>query len=162
MHFNAFDYAAILFFCLLYSLVFHELESAIQLSTIHVSVSNNDDADPDSLPISFKRKEVSTKNEDGMKPFISDYDRFRPNMSSYDRILYVQRNYHQFDSEERKARLFHHLAALNQANNCYPRDVVFQNMPDTGLGNNLLALASSFIVSRFLNASFHGEALCGC
>lgn len=77
-------------------------------------------------------------------------------MTDYERILYVQRNYRCFDTEERKKRLSSVVDMLNRNGNYLPREVVFQEMKETGLGNSLLAMASSFMVSQLLNASFHG------
>ncbi|KAK8817419.1 hypothetical protein WA556_003312 [Blastocystis sp. ATCC 50177/Nand II] len=85
----------------------------------------------------------------------SPYDVYSDNMTDYERILYVQRNYHRFDTEERRRRLSLIVDGLNRNGNHQPREVVFQEMMETGLGNSLLALASSFMVSQLLNASFH-------
>ena len=89
-----------------------------------------------------------------LKPFIGEYDLFFFFLTPYERILYVQRNYKLFDTKERQKRLQREISELNEASNAYERNVVFQNMKDTGFGNNLLALASSFLISRILNASF--------
>ena len=88
----------------------------------------------------------------------SPYDVYSDNMTDYERILYVQRNYHRFDTEERRRRLSLVVDGLNRNGNHQPREVVFQEMRETGLGNSLLALASSFMVSQLLNASFHGHS----
>lgn len=83
-------------------------------------------------------------------------DVYSDTMTDYERILYVQRNYRCFDTEERKKRLSSVVDMLNRNGNYLPREVVFQEMKETGLGNSLLAMASSFMVSQLLNASFHG------
>ena len=102
----------------------------------------------------------STLLSDASQPisYPSPYDVYSDSMTDYERILYVQRNYHRFDTEERRRRLSLAVDTLNQSGNHQPREVVFQEMRETGLGNSLLALASSFMVSQLLNASFHGHS----
>lgn len=89
--------------------------------------------------------------------YSNEYDVFADNMTAYQRILYVQHSYSRLDTEARGKRFEAVLDALNREKNHLDREVVFQEMAETGLGNSLLALASSFMVSRLLNASFHGK-----
>lgn len=81
-------------------------------------------------------------------------DDYRENMTDYDRILYVQRRYPQFNSKKLEQRRLQVINQLNSKENHLDRTVIFQDMRETGLGNNLLALASTYIVSRILNASY--------
>ena len=81
---------------------------------------------------------------------------FRNEWSEYDRILFIQRNYHQFNSPELEQKRNEVIQWLNSNSNHLERNVVFQEMKETGLGNSLLAVASSYIVSRLVNASFQG------
>lgn len=89
--------------------------------------------------------------------YSNEYDVFADNMTAYQRILYIQHSYSRLDTEARGKRFEAVLNALNREENHLDREVVFQEMAETGLGNSLLALASSFMVSRLLNASFHGK-----
>lgn len=114
--------------------------------------------------IAITRKELSNEMTekvhisqiDKNKEFVTEYDVFRDNMTHYERILYVQRNYQLFDTEKRRKLSDSILSSINMQKNNMVRNVVFQEMHETGLGNSMLALASSYMVSRLLNASYHG------
>lgn len=102
------------------------------------------------------QNQQSIKKEDVRRAYTTPYDHFRNNMTAYDQILYVQRNYAMYDTLQRQQLLNEVIESINNHNNHLERNVVFQEMKETGLGNSMLALASSFMVSRLLNASFHG------
>ena len=102
------------------------------------------------------QSQQTIKKNDVTKVYTTPYDHFRNNMTAYDQILYVQRNYAMYDNIQRQQLLNEVIESINNHNNQLERNVVFQEMKETGLGNSMLALASSFMVSRLLNASFHG------
>ena len=154
---NVVTYLPVLLLCILFSLLIRNPRINTEVGFKLVVTPKEAEESYDSFPGLQKRRDsgIMVKNE-RLKPFISEYDIFRSNMTPYERILYVQRNYMMLDTEERQKRLHVEISRLNEALNEYERNVVFQNMKDTGFGNNLLALASSFLISRILNASFHG------
>ena len=96
-------------------------------------------------------------NSSGYLELLNRYGVYRANMSPYDKRLFVQQSYNLLDSSERQEKFLSVVQMLSDLNNTLERTVVFFQMKDVGLCNNLLALASSFIVSRLLNASFHCE-----
>lgn len=154
---NAVTYLPVLLFCILFSLLIRNPRINTEVGFKRVVTPKEAEDSYDLFPGLQRRRDLDNmvKNE-RLKPFISEYDIFRSNMTPHERILYVQRNYMTLDTEERQRRLQVEISRLNEAMNVYERNVVFQNMKDTGFGNNLLALASSFLISRILNASFHG------
>ena len=108
------------------------------------------------LPIAevFYSQTVSVQPEKRRRVISVPPDDYHENMTDYDRILYVQRNYPRFNSEGLERRRLQVISQINSEKNHLNRIVVFQDMRETGLGNNLLALASTYIVSRILNASY--------
>ena len=90
-------------------------------------------------------------------PYVSPYDTYYENLTDYDRILFVQRNYRRFGGEIIESKRQAVIDSINKQENHLDRHVVFQDMKETGLGNSLLALASSYIVSRILGASYQGR-----
>ena len=149
------SYLPVLFLCILFSLLIRNPRLNLDMGALVVVVPKEAEDSYDAFPgLQNRRSGKREKEIEVLKPFIGEYDLFRSNMTPYERILYVQRNYKLFDTKERQKRLQHEISELNKASNAYERNVVFQNMKDTGFGNNLLALASSFLISRILNASF--------
>ena len=152
---NAVTYLPVLLLCILFSLLIHNPRLNTDAGFLMVVTPKEAEESYASFPgLRNRRDSENRMKEEKLKPFISEYDIFRSNMTPFERILYVQRNYKRLDTEERQKRLEVEISTLNKAMNVYDRNVVFQNMKDTGFGNNLLALASSFLISRILNASF--------
>lgn len=160
---NFFVFAYIYVLVLLFSLITSTIVKIIDIPT-EMKIQETMEG------ISITRKEVSSNmNEisnilqiEKNREFVTQYDVFRDNMTHYDRILYVQRNYQSFDTERRRKLSDSILSSINEQNNRMVRNVVFQEMHETGLGNSLLALASSYMVSRLLNASYHGTFCSSC
>ena len=155
---NVFTYLPVLCLCILFSLLIRKPRINTDMRMIRVVAPDNVKDSYASFPGLYNRWNHEYENEKELKPFISEYDLFRSNMTPYERILYVQRNYKLLDTDARRKRFSLAISELNKEYNICERNVVFQNMKDSGFGNNLLALASSFLISRILNASFHGIA----
>lgn len=156
---------SLLLFSLLFSLCIHSLEDALLFSSAVISIKR---AYPlESEHMSEHPKKAVDLQQDSViwhseliknhtKQIYGEMELFRDEWSEFDRILYVQRNYYLFNSPELEKKRLEVVQWLNSNSNQLERNVVFQDMKETGLGNSLLAVASSYIVSRILNASFHG------
>lgn len=155
---------SLLLFSLLFSLCIHSLEDALLFSSAVISIKR---AYPlESEHMSEHPKKAVDLQQDSViwhseliknhtKQIYGEMELFRDEWSEFDRILYVQRNYYLFNSPELEKKRLEVVQWLNSNSNQLERNVVFQDMKETGLGNSLLAVASSYIVSRILNASFH-------
>lgn len=140
-----------LLFCLIYALCNHFLFSVLSFSSTIRAIRE------------FPQNTVENTEhspEIVLPPYSSPYDTYLENFTDFDRILYIQRNYRRFGSLQDEEKRQQVIDQINKENNRLARHVVFQDMRETGLGNSLLAVASSYIVSRILNASYQGKNSC--
>ncbi len=156
---------SLLLFSALFSLCIHLLEDTLLFSSAIVSVSRPHPQN--SISVSKQLKQSDNDQQDSgisnhklvqhlSQQSSGEVEPFRNEWGEFDRILYIQRNYHRFNTPEMERKRNEVIRLLNSNSNQLERNVVFQEMKETGLGNSLLAVASSYIVSRLLNASFQG------
>lgn len=140
-----------LLFYLIYALCSHFLLSVLSFSSTIRTIREF----PEN-PVKNTEHSLATV----LPPYSSPYDTYLENFTDFDRILYIQRNYRRFGYSKDEEKRQQVIDQINKENNRLARHVVFQDMRETGLGNSLLAVASSYIVSRILNASYQGKNSC--